>query len=250
MTETVPEILPVRMLALDSLEEAAWNVTEDDEKSLALLIANIKQVGFAENLVVMPLEGDRLRIVSGHDKARAARALRLTKVPCAVLPAEFPEEIQKLLTVRMNVIKKKLSPLKLMRLMNELSSKYSEDIARSMMMFSDQAQLDHMLKTVRQAMPTAAKKELDKKKESIKSTDDLASVVGEIYNRAGTQLSRGFAIFSFGGQHHIYSTMEKPLRAKIMSIVDKSDLENRHVSEILKEELGIHASEKEEVPKS
>jgi hypothetical protein len=249
-----PTILPIYRIPLHLLEASPWNPMEDSAKSLNNLTANIRQIGFVSPALVVPIgkykvedqEGESLklvtdgqfRIISGHDRSRAALAAGMVEIPCVVAD-DFDEELQQLQTVRMNVIQKKVNPEKFMRLYTQFAEKYTEDIASAQMMFTDTAMRDQMIESVRKELPDSVKKKLDDKKGDIKSVDDLASVVAELLKRYGSQLDKGFCVFSYGGQEHVYFSMDKPLRDRIQRIVGRSETENRHVADILKEELGV-----------
>lgn len=247
--------LPVFLIPLHLLQDAPWNVTKPNKRSVNLLAQNIREIGFAETALVVPLgpwehersrdgiarvtSGD-FRIISGHDKRNAAAAAGMTEMPCSV-SVGMSEDLQKLVTVRMNVIKKKMDPQKFMAVYSEVAEQYSEEVAEAMMMFTDEAALKRLISEARQALPTQEMKaELDAKSEKVKTVDDLASVIEELHSRTGsTSLDKGFTILSYGSQEHIYIAMDKPLHAAVQRLMDRATTENRHIAEIFKEALGV-----------
>lgn len=229
--ETVPRVLDIRSILLDDLEPAPWNPMQDSQKNLDSLVANMRQHGFLDPPLVAPLEGDKYRILGGHDRVKAAKIVGLTEVPCSVIEG-LSEEDQKFLTVRLNAIHKDLSPEKFLKLYQELCSKYSEEMVAAQMMFTDSSQMDKALK----ALKRQEKKVMQEKKNAV---DDLATVVSEIFNRCGTQLDRGYAVFSFGGVDHVYIAMSEKLKVAIHQLVDRSEVENKHISELFEEALGL-----------
>lgn len=252
----MPPQLQVYHVPLHLLQPAPWNITKPSKRSLNLLISNIREVGFIETAVVVPkttgasfvTEGNHVtsgefRILSGHDKVLAATQVGMTEIPCFILPDTTSEETQKLLTVRMNTIKKKLDPQTFMKLYYDLASNKAEETVKSQMMFSNEEELESLLKrdiaVQRQALPTEELKEaLDAQKPKIKSVEDLANVVQELASRTGsTNLDKGYAIFTYGGQESIYVAMDKELREKIHKLVDRASVENRHISEIFNETM-------------
>jgi hypothetical protein len=246
---TTAQSLPIYLVPLHCLHPAPWNVTKPSKRSLNLLAQNIKEIGFAETALVVPKgfymhEGGRITegeftIISGHDKVQAAVMAGLTEIPCAILNEDVDEDMQKLQTVRMNVIKKKLDPEAFLKLYNDLSKKHSDEVAKAMMMFTDEAELQKMIKDYRKELPTEEmKEEFDAKKPKIKSVDDLANVVQELYSKTGsTTLDRGYTVFSYGSQEHFYIAMDKELNAMVHRLIDKAAMENRHITEIFKEAL-------------
>lgn len=262
------ELRPTYRINVNLLEPAPWNVTEEDPKVLATLIENMRQVGVTENIVVVPIleqatdqqgtsatttttttateyvfpssqetvETGRFRIINGHDRCEAAKRAGITHLNAVICP-EWDEDMQKFQTVRHNVMRKKLSLPKFMSLYNQMSQKYSEAVAQKMMMFADSGQLDEMLKRVRAAIPEGMRPILDQKKKEIKTMDDLTTVVGEIFNRCGSTLDRGYVVFSYFGQSHVYVAMSDKLQEEVQKIVDRSEMQQRHISDIFVEAI-------------
>lgn len=249
---TTAQTLPIYLVPLHCLHPAPWNVTKPSKRSLNLLAQNIKEIGFAETALVVPqagttyaIESQRVTsgeftIISGHDKVQAAVMAGLTEIPCAILHEDVDEDMQKLQTVRMNVIKKKLDPEAFLKLHDEVAKKHSALVAEAMFMFSDEADLQKMIKDYRKELPSEEmKEEFDAKKPKIKSVDDLANVVQELYTKTGgsTTLDRGYAVFTYAQEENVFIAMDKELSAKIHRLVEQSALENRHITEIFKEAL-------------
>jgi ParB-like chromosome segregation protein Spo0J len=250
---TTAQALPIYLVPLHCLHPAPWNMTKPSKRSLNLLAQNIKEIGFAETALIVPqgtwagengrvLSGE-FRIVSGHDKTLAASIAGLTEIPCSILPEETTEEMQKLQTVRMNTIHKELDPNAFKKLYDEMVKKYSAEVVEAYMMFSNEEDFKKILKQnisdARKELPTEEmKEEFDAKKPKIKSVDDLANVVQELYTKTGsTSLDKGYTVFSYGNQEHIYIAMDKELNATVRKLIDKAAIENRHITEIFKEAL-------------
>ena len=253
LASTDPLVRPVHLVNVNVLEESPDNVTAEDARTFNNLCENIRQAGFNEPILICPKRGEampalpppggyvdigRWEIISGHERVRAAKAVGITHVPACIAP-EFDDDMRRFQIVRMNVIRGKISPVKFFKVYQAACAKYTEEIARTMFMFSDGAALDELIATVKKALPGQMREAVDQKKGQIKTIDDLASIVSEIFNRAGSTLDRGFAVFSYGGQTHIYVAMDKELKAKMDALVQKSDIENRHISELLNEVLSI-----------
>jgi ParB-like nuclease domain len=253
---TVAQTLPIYLVPLHCLHPAPWNVTKPSKRSLNLLAQNIKEIGFAETALIVPIgtgdtytvEGNRVssgefRIISGHDKTLAASMAGLTEIPCSILSKETTEEMQKLQTVRMNVIHKELDEEVFNKLYNEMVEKHSAEVVEALMMFSNEEEFKKILKTkisaTRQDLPTQEmKEEFDTKKPKIKSVDDLANVVQELYSKTGsTSLEKGYTVFSYGNQEHIYVAMDKQLNETIHKLIERAATENKHITEIFKEAL-------------
>jgi hypothetical protein len=253
---TTAQALPIYLVPLHCLHPAPWNMTKPSKRSLNLLAQNIKEIGFAETALIVPMTtggtyividnrvtSGEFRIVSGHDKTLAASIAGLTEIPCSILPEETTEEMQKLQTVRMNTIHKELDPNAFKKLYDEMVKKYSAEVVEAYMMFSNEEDFKKILKQnisdARKELPTEEmKEEFDAKKPKIKSVDDLANVVQELYTKTGsTSLDKGYTVFSYGNQEHIYIAMDKELNTTVRKLIDKAAIENRHISEIFKEAL-------------
>jgi hypothetical protein len=258
--QSVPVVNRIYMVRVDIIERADWNPSQNNPTSLQNLMENIKQVGFSQNLNVVPLQNftpgkadanglltidsGKFRVIDGHDRLEAARTLGMTHVPC-VINTEWAEEAQKLQAVRFNVIHKELDPMKFLSLFNEVAKRYGKEATEAMMMFSNKAALEDLKKGIREALPPTMRKAVEKKTDSAKTLQDLSSIVAEMFNKVGTNLDQGFMVFSYGGTEHVYVQMNKQLRDEVKKLVTKSEVERRHISDVFSEALGLPVAAKE-----
>jgi len=255
---SAPTVRPVHMVNVNVLEESPDNVTAEDNRTFNNLCENIRQAGFTENILICPRRGDpmpdlpppggyvdigRWEIISGHERVRAAKAVGITHVPACI--AEWDDDMRRFQIVRMNVIRGQISPVKFYKVFQLAVQKFGEQIASEMFMFSNQDALHELIAQVKKSLPGQMREALDEKKKEIKTIDDLASIVSEIFNRAGSTLDRGFAVFSYGGQTHVYVAMDKELKAKMDFFVQQSDIQNRNITELLNEALAGGSNESE-----
>lgn len=208
---------------MTALEANPWNPNSMDAREFNLLVENIKLVGFVEPIVAVPLGDDRYRIISGEHRWKAAQVLGLPTVPVEVVDAElFDEDTQKFQTLRLQVIRGKLSPERFMSLYDELSERYAEPLLADMMGFADREVVEKFKKAVARQLPTGMREKFKKATKDLLRIDDISAVLNKIFREHGNDLQQGFLVFSYGKQEHVYVEMTPELKAKVDAWVSVS----------------------------
>src|SRR3972149_2330349 len=117
---TEPQLI---MLDVDACEPSDWNPNVEDLATFNELVENIRQVGMVDPIQVVPLGDDKYRIVGGEHRWKASRLAGLERIPAVVLP-DWDEDVQKVQTVKLNVIRGRFDPKRFAALWNELEAKY------------------------------------------------------------------------------------------------------------------------------
>ena len=99
-------------LSLDLIDEPPWNPNEQDPGTFNALVANIKEVGFLDPILVCPRPDvpERYFSISGSHRVKAGRVAGATKIP-AMIRTDFTEDMMRFQNMRFNIIKGKLDPL-------------------------------------------------------------------------------------------------------------------------------------------
>ncbi len=204
-----------------------WNPNEMDQEAFNALTEELKKVGFVEPLVVVKLpnggvyelslpesvtpdDGDWWMVIGGEHRWRAARANGMDVVPCVVLPEEDfgDREFQELMTIRLTVLRGDLNPEKFLKLWTKFKEKHGDDIAAKLMAFTDRDKLQKIVKEVRSNLkgnvPPEVLDKLDKRKDEIRTVEDLSKVLHEIMREHGDQVETNLIVFAFGGKRHMY----------------------------------------------
>ena len=174
-----------------------------------------------ENLVVVPDEADpdTYIIVGGEHRWRAARVLGMATAPCLVRD-DWDADAQRFVSVKLNVIRGKLDPLKFIKMVEGLRAKYGQEVMATMMGFADQASFNKLYRQVKRGLPREIGDRLDKVKSKIRSVDELASVLNELISTHGSTIERGYMFFTYSGQTHLMVMMDGDLRVQVDDLAE------------------------------
>lgn len=211
-------------LSIDEIEPNEWNPNEMDEVAFQRLIKEIKEVGFINPIQVVPV-GDKYRIIGGEHRYRAALILGMEKIPAIILEDKkfSDEELQKFLTVRLNMLRGKLNPMKFMELYDEFAKKYGEDKVQELMAITDKEVWKKITKDLKKDLKKAGvpKEEIEKLDElDIEDIDKLGNILQDLFIKYGDTLKYSFMVFDFGGQKHVYIKLNKEAKQKLYALMD------------------------------
>lgn len=224
-------------VAIDLLEPNAWNPQKMDDTEFELLVSNIREVGFIDPVAVCPLPGGRYRIVNGEHRWRAAKVLGMKEIPVVVLE-DWEEDLQKAQTVKLNILRGKLDPVKFSKLFDSMAAKHGEELTKQMFGFKDEAMFRAIYQSVKAGLPKDLADKVDKSRKEIRTVDDLGNVLNAIFATHGSTLDHGFLIFSFLGKDHIYVEMNAELRKRVLVLTEQASAEGRKAGEVFLEVLG------------
>ena len=196
-------------LPMSSLVKNTDNPNKMSSRQFDLLVENIERTGMTDPLLVRPIEGDKYRIVGGHHRFEAAEYLGFTEMPCTIItdPA-FDEEAEQFQMVRMNVIHGQMDPEKFVKLYNQMSAKYADDMLQEMFGFADEAMFQNLIKQTKESLPPEMQEEFAEAAKEIKTIEDLASVLNHMISTFGDTLDYGYMILDFGGKDSVWLRMQ------------------------------------------
>jgi hypothetical protein len=213
-----------KWIPIDSIVPNGWNPNTQDDITFNVMQDEIAQVGFIDPLEVVPLDDGTFMILGGEHRWRAAKNLNHEEVPCVVLTDEKWREsdLQKFVTVRLNVIHGKMDPDKFVALYNEMAAKYGAESMQRLMGYADTRQFEKMVSWVKKglakSLPKEMSKEIEEKTKDIKTVQDLERIIQELFAKYGDTVNQSFMIFTYGKQQHIYVAMD----AKMRKAMDKA----------------------------
>lgn len=229
-------------LPLDSLQGAEWNPQEMSDPEFNLLCQELGQTGQIDPIQVVPLaalpgQAQTYRIIGGHQRTAAAKVLGWDKIACVVLAgAKFQDEdLQKFLTVRLNILRGKLNPEKFVKLYQEMSAKYGEDSLADLMGFSDQEALKKLVGNVGQALKDtgldkALADKFNKAAKEVKTVDELSMVLNQLFSEYGSTVDQNFMVFVFGGKKHLYVSASLTLWKLVEQLTDYATLSGTDIN--------------------
>jgi hypothetical protein len=202
-------------MPIESLEENSWNPNQMSEEAFDRLVKEIGISGFISACQVVPIESGKYRIIGGAHRYRAALKLGYTKIPVVVMSdAKFKsEDLQKFLTVKMNVLSGELDPEKFRLLYEEMVDKYGEDSLKDLFGFVEEDSWELMMKAVKRELKDAGVTDLSAL-ENIQdhSLENLSKVLNGIFTEGGDTLKKnGFMIFTFEGIQMFFADVSRNL---------------------------------------
>lgn len=229
-------------LPVDLLVPNSWNAQTQDEVTFNRLVDEVKEdsTGFIDTITVVPMDDGTYRILGGEHRWMAAKKADLEEVPCLVLQGEKwkDEDLQKFVTVRLNVIRGKTDPEKFLSLYREMTTKYGADALQGLLGFTDQKAFQKLVDGVRHGMkkslPKDLSEEFDKEAKNAKTVEDLQRIIQTLFAKYGETVQHSFMIFTHGKQEHIYiQASTKALRSlrKIMTYCQVSGADINKVME-------------------
>jgi len=221
---------------IKNIEANEWNPNEMNNKKFNLLCDNIKRLGLTKPLEVVKI-GKKYRVVDGEHRLKACQLLGLKKILCCVL--DIDEDMQRFQTMRMNLIKGSIDPVKFTSLYDGMSKKYGKEILQDMMGFADHNEFERMYKEIRAQLPPELRKKLDETKDEIKSIEGLSSALNTLFSKYGHTLDYNYMWFDFGGKKNLFVECSKELWEELNKITEKCYLEKTDINEIFEKLIKI-----------
>lgn len=221
------------------LEPNDWNAQDMDEATFTRLVDEIANVGFIEPIQVVQVGEDRYRIIGGEHRWKASLELKLETVPCIILPGDKwrDEDLQKFVSVRLNVLRGRLDPEKFIRLYEEMADKYGSDAIQDLMAITDDKAFEKLVGTVKKGMKDALPKEMHKEFEGAaddaKNVEDLSKIIGEMFNKYGDTVQQSYMIFTYGKKKHVYVSMNDKLHSKMDSVLKICSKKSVDINDLL-----------------
>jgi ParB/RepB/Spo0J family partition protein len=200
-----PSKLGVVDIPLEDLIPDDDNPNEMAPATLDLLIEEIRENGFDEPIQVRPhptIPG-KYQISGGHHRVKAATVVGLQSVPAII--KDLDDRKQKIALVKRNALRGDFNKLKFAKLFNDLAKGAKDPVQLQRELgYSDPKKIDILIAEAAKNMTPTQKKKLADAKESIKSMDDLSSVLNRIFKESGSEMDKGYMVFSYGGKEHHY----------------------------------------------
>lgn len=221
--------LEVVDIAIGDLIPDEDNPNQMTDATLDLLIEEIREQGFDEPIQVRPhptMKG-KFQISSGHHRVKAATIIGMQAVPAVI--KKFTDRQQKVALVKRNSLRGELDKTKMAKLYKELAKGGVDPVQLQRELgFTEPKRLDALIEQASKNMTPKQKKKLAEAKEKIKSVDDLSSVLNRIFKESGSEIDKGYMVFSFGGKEHHYFQIDDETNDALHRL--KADCEKRGVT--------------------
>jgi len=206
MSDQKTEVVEV---PIEKIHPNDWNPNTMNTDVFNALVENIKEIGMVEPIMLVPdpdNEGEYI-VISGEHRWEAMKLLDYKTAP-SIIRENFDVDMQKFQTVRMNVLKGKMDPLKFTQLFDEMAEKYGEEMTKDMMSFVDDKAFNDVYMEVKRELPEDMQDKLEDSRKEIKTVDDLSRILNELFSKFGNTLDNNFMIFTYGGKVHLWVLME------------------------------------------
>ena len=219
-------------LDLGLIDHNEWNPNEMKEREFERLMREISESGMIAPIQVVPMTDGRYRIIGGAHRFQVCQLLEYESIPAVVLTDEKwqDEGLQKLETVRLNMIKGGLNAEKMIDLYNDVSEQYGDEAMADLLGFTDERALAKIIGDVKRSMKDAGlpdeaidqlDHEADKIKDSSKFLDRLGDILERIYSTYGHTVDNRFIYFDWGGKKHLYVEVKGPTFKRVQKVMDR-----------------------------
>jgi len=229
----------LKHIPIDLICPNSWNPQSQDEITFQRLVDEIRDVGFLDPLEVVPLDDGTYRIIGGEHRWQAAKVIGLEELPCSVLvDAKWQDEdLQKFVTVRLNVLKGKLDPEKFAKLYGEMATKYGADALQQLMGYTDtkafQKVVGDVKRGLKKSLPKDLQDEFDEKAKEAKTVEDLSNILQHLFAKHGDTVNLSFMVFSFGKQEHTYVQMNRQTKKALDKVLAYCRHANEDINDFL-----------------
>jgi len=221
----VAENLKIEYIPVNQLERNPWNPNIMDDETMERLKKEIEENGIIDPIQVVKIEEGKYRVIGGEHRWQIVKALGHETIPCVVLGERFKDEdLQKFVTVRLNVIRGRISPEKFIQLYEEMSEKYGADQLRELMGVVDETEWERLTKGVRQALkdsgvPQELVNRFDSTVREAQTVDDVSNILNNLFSEYGQDLKYNFMCFSLG-KNVLYIRCSDDLFNKVRRMVE------------------------------
>ena len=233
---------PLEYLPVDKLIPNDWNPNKMNEKGFSRLVNEVSEHSVIETCAVVPvtINGEKMyRIIGGEHRWRAAKEAGDPKVPALILVGDAwqNEDLQKFVTMRLNVLRGSLNPDKFLSLYDDMTNKYGPDAVGKLMGYTDEYVfrkiVDDVKKSLKNSLPKDMGKNVDKALSNAKTVDDLSRIVQMLFHQYGDSLDMSFMIFTFGKREHIYVQMNAKTKKMMDKIMMYCRAESKNINDII-----------------
>jgi hypothetical protein len=251
MTETLTGLDKTKLherkwLPVEQIIKNADNPNKMNNREFDLLVDNIQSKGATEDIEVRQIADDMYRIIGGHHRFEACKYLGWAEVPCLInRDPEMDDEKEKFQMVRMNMIHGKLDPDKFLKMYEEMSGKYSDDLLKDMFGFADDKEFQKLIKETGDALPKELQAAFKEASKEIKTIEDLAKVLNELLDSYGDTLEYGYMIFDFNGKQNVWLRMKQNDFKNFQAWADLCKAENRAMDDVVMHMMKMMQEDKE-----
>jgi uncharacterized ParB-like nuclease family protein len=225
MSEETQPKMEIREIPIEQIKPNPWNPNQMDEHTFDRLTQEIQEVGYIDPIQVVEMDDGTYRIIGGEHRWTAGKVLGWKKIQAVVLSdAKWKDEdLQKFVTVRLNVLHGKTNPDKFIKLYEEMASRYGEEALQGLFAYTDQDAWGKLKKEIGKGIKGSLSPELAKKFDEVidevKTVEGLSAVLNHLFTKYGNTLDHSYMVFTYGGKEHCYVVMDKETKRAVDGIL-------------------------------
>jgi len=206
---------PIFQVPVELVFANPWNPNIEQPRTFDLLVENIEEVGFTQNIQVAlwdrvieevlaqfptfkPPEAGEFIIIGGEHRLDAVGYHEMKFIPAVILPEMDTIDYAQFQTVRHNILAGELDPERFTKMVNRLMKArgYSKQMLTDMMGFADQGQFERIYREVKRKLPKPIQDKLEEMGDQISSVEDLSAVIHDLMANYGDDLAKySFMVF-------------------------------------------------------
>lgn len=222
---------------VSQIESNEWNPNSMSEDMFHKLLAEIKDTGFDEPLIVVPHpeKPGMYRLVNGEHRWKAVQVLEWTHVP-VVVKHGLTEGDQKTMTVRRNLLHGDLDRVKFTELVNDVINNHGIpriDVPDRMGFLNEKDFLSNLVTE----KTKQAKEMSDQAKQATQMVDNTSYLLNEIFTKFGETVPQGFLFFMHKAKMHLMVQMDKDMEETMGLLVAQLKASGQNVNDVLTKAL-------------
>lgn len=216
----------LKYIPIEQFAPNPWNPQKMDEATFNRLVDEIKENGCIAPLQAVLHEDGAYRIIGGEHRWRASQQAGLEELPALILTGKrwSDEDLQKFVTVRLNIISGDLDPERFTKLYHEMAEKFGKDAMQSMFAFTDtrafQKLIGTMKRGIKQSLPKGAQQEFEEKAKEAKTVEDLSAIIQMLFAKYGDTVPKSYMVFTHGKQEHVYVQMNPKTKRSLDKVLN------------------------------
>jgi len=227
------------LVPIDQVVENEWNPNEQDEITFNELTSDIENDEFDEPLQVVEIKKDdplyqqgyKYKVIGGEHRLKAVKVLGWSEIPIVIKNYES-EEIQKIKTVRRNMLRGKNNRAKFTQLVHSLNRRQDIDLALEMGFSSKESLMTAMLNEKGIYDPDMAQ-EINKIKKEELAIRNLSMILNKLFAEFGETVQNSYMFFTYGTKLHLMIMMSPKLRKSIDILSQYCQNKNTDINEVL-----------------
>jgi ParB/RepB/Spo0J family partition protein len=216
-------------VSVDKIKANPWNPNEMDAAHFNKLVDDV-QDDFSQPVLLRPHPKPHLRkrgvyeIIDGEKRYRAAVLAGMAKVPAIIKDKKFARDSDAMKkTVRMDKLRGKFDRDKMRTLVTTImkdTGQTAEEIAEDLGYISED-ELEKEIHLAKKDLSKEARAELDRRRQEIKTLDDLARILNRLFTKYGDSIPYHFLFFEYGGKKHVKIQMSPRTFVSMLELVEK-----------------------------